>query len=86
MADALEHHHRDTLAKIFAHPTSANVEWREVHSLLEAVGTVTEEHNGKVKISVAGRTEVLRPPRGKDVDVTTIVELRKLLTDAGLTP
>lgn len=86
MADALEHHHRDTLEKIFAHPASGNVEWRQVHSLLEAVGTVTDERNGKVKVSIAGRTVVLVPPREKDVDVETIVELRKLLTGAGLAP
>jgi len=44
MNDALNNHHRDTLRKILDHPTSANVEWRQVLSLLEAVGTVEEEH------------------------------------------
>ena len=74
--------HRDTLEKIFTHPTSANIEWREVLSLLEAVGTVTEEHNGKVKVTLGPETEVLQPPRGKDVDKQTIVDLRRMLTRA----
>jgi hypothetical protein len=57
-----------------------------VLSLLEAVGSVTEEHNGNVKATLGDKTEVLRPPRGKDVDKATIVELRRMLSDAGLAP
>jgi hypothetical protein len=84
MAADLNNRHRDTLEKIFAHPASANIEWREVLSLLEAVGTVTEEHNGKVKVTLGPETEVLQPPRGKDVDKQMIVDLRRMLTNAGL--
>jgi hypothetical protein len=83
MAADLNHRHRDTLEKIFTHPTSGNIEWREVQSLLEAVGTVTEEHNGKVKVTLGPETEVIQPPRGKDVDKQLIVDLRRMLTNAG---
>jgi hypothetical protein len=83
MAEDLNHRHRDTLEKIFTHPTSGNIEWREVLSLLEAVGTVTEEHNGKVKVTLGPETEVIQPPRGKDVDKQLIVDLRRMLTNAG---
>ena len=86
MNDALNNHHRDTLRKIFDHPTSANVEWRQVLSLLEAVGTVEEEHNGKFKVTVGSETEMLRRPRGKDVETQMIVDLRRMLTGAGLSP
>jgi hypothetical protein len=86
MAADLDHHHRVTLEKIFSHPLSSNVEWREVLSLLEAVGTTTQEHNGKVKVELGGETEVLRPPDGKDVDRQLIVDLRRMLTNAGLEP
>jgi hypothetical protein len=37
----LSSHHRDTVEKIFAQSASHNVEWPEVVSLLEAIGTVT---------------------------------------------
>jgi hypothetical protein len=50
------------------------------------VGTVTEEHNGNVRITLGDRSEVLRPPREKDVDKETIVELRRMLSRAGLAP
>ena len=78
--------HRATLERIFRHPAGANVEWRQVLSLLEAVGSVTEEHNGNVKVTLGDETHVLRPPREKDVDEETIVELRRMLSSAGLAP
>jgi hypothetical protein len=78
--------HRATLDRIFSHPESANIEWRQVLALLEAVGNVTEEHNGNVKITLGDRSEVLRPPREKDVDKETIVELRRMLSHAGIAP
>ena len=86
MAADLTHHHRDTLEKIFTHPSSGNVEWRQVLSLLEAVGTTTEEHNGKVKVVLGPATEVLQPPRAKDIDQQMIVDLRRMLTAAGFAP
>jgi hypothetical protein len=86
MAGDLTHHHRDTLEKIFTHPTSGNIEWRQVLSLLEAVGTTTQEHNGKVKVVLGRETEFLRPPRGKDIDQQMIVDLRRMLTLAGFAP
>ena len=86
MAADLTHHHRDTLERIFNHPSSGNIEWRQVLSLLEAVGTTTEEHNGKVKVALGFETEVLQPPRGKDIDQQMIVDLRRMLTQAGFAP
>jgi hypothetical protein len=86
VAADLNHHHRDTLEKIFGHPASGNIEWRQVLSLLEAVGTTAVEHNGKVKVTLGSETEVLQPPRGKDIDKQLIVDLRRMLTNAGLAP
>ena len=86
MAADLNHHHRVTLEKIFRHPLSGNVEWRQVLSLLEAVGTTTKEPNGKVKVELGGQTEVFRPPDDKDVDRELIVDLRRMLANAGIEP
>ena len=84
MSANLDHRHRDTVEKIFSH--SGNVEWRQVVSLLEAVGTTQKEHNGKLKITLGPETEVFEPPRGKDVDEQTLVDLRRMLTQAGFAP
>lgn len=86
MAADLNNRHRDTLERIFRHPSSGNVEWRQVLSLLEAVGTTTEESNGKVKVTLGQETEVLQPPGDKDIDQQMIVDLRRMLTSAGLAP
>ena len=76
--------HRNTVEKILRHPASGNIEWRQVRSLLEALGALTEEHDGKVTITLGGETETFSPPRDKDIDTQTIVDLRRMLTAAGL--
>ena len=86
MAADLDHHHRDTLEKIFSHSSSGNIEWRQVLSLLEAVGTTQHEHNGKLKITLGSETETFQPPRDKDIDEQMLVDLRRMLTGAGLAP
>ena len=86
MAADLTHHHRVTLEKLFSHPLSGNLEWRQVLSLLEAVGTTTQEANGKVRVELGGETKVLQPPAGKDVDRPLLVDLRRMLTNAGVEP
>ena len=43
-------------------------------------------HSGNVKVTLGGETELLRPPREKDVDKQTIVDLRRMLSSAGLAP
>jgi hypothetical protein len=82
----LNNHHRDTLRKIFSHPASGNLEWRQVISLLETVGSVVEEHNGKFKVTLGPETEVMQRPRGKDVDTQMVVDLRRMLKGAGVSP
>jgi hypothetical protein len=86
MAVDLNNRHRDTLERIFSHPSSGNIEWRQVLSLLEAVGTAIEEPNGKVNVTIGPETEVFHRPGGKDVDQQMIVDLRRMLTNAGLAP
>ena len=86
MPSDLSNHHRETLEKIFRHPTSGNIDWRQVISLLDAVGTTVEEDNGNVKVTLGAETEVFRPPSGKDIDVQMVVDLRRMLSQARLSP
>jgi hypothetical protein len=78
--------HRETLERIFRHPASGNIEWRQVTSLLDAVGAATQEHNGKLRITLGDETEVIRPPHGKDIDKQLVVDLRRMLRNAGIEP
>src|SRR5262245_49580363 len=63
-----------------------HLEWRRGGSLLEAVGDVTEGHNGKLKVTLGDDTEVLTPPHGKDVESQLIVDLRRMSRRAGFGP
>jgi len=82
----LDNRHRNTLRQIFQHPTSHNIEWHAVMSLLEAVGTVAVHHDGKVAVTIGSETEFLEPPVGKDVDAQMVVDLRRMLSNAGYGP
>jgi hypothetical protein len=86
MAADLDSEHRNTVEDIFSEPSNGNIEWRRVKSLLEAVGTTTEEHNGKLRVTLGDETEVLQPPHEKDIDQQMIVDLRRMLRRAGLEP
>jgi hypothetical protein len=86
MESRLSSRDRDTLERIFSEPPNRNIEWREVVSLLETIGTVSHEHNGKLKVSLGPETEVLPVPHGKDIGVQIVVDLRRMLKQAGFAP
>jgi hypothetical protein len=75
--------HRHILSLIFRHPTSHNIEWHDVLSLLNAVGTVKESSDGNYVVTIGGTTQGFRRPRQKDIDTAQVVELRNLLGSAG---
>ena len=81
----LNSHQRDTLAQIFRHPSSHNIEWHAVLSLLNAVADVHETHKGNVQATAGGETETFEP-RGKDIDPEQLANLRRLLKRAGYGP
>jgi hypothetical protein len=82
----LSNHHRNTLRQLFQHPVSHNIEWIAVVSLLEAVGSVTEQPHGKVAVALGSETEFFDPPAHKDIDTQAIVDLRRMLSGAGYAP
>ena len=82
----LDAEHRNTVEQIFARPSSGNLEWRRVRSLLEAVASDVEEHDGNLRVTLGGETETLRRPHGKDVDEQMLVDLRRMLERAGVAP
>ncbi len=79
----LNNHHRNTLRQIFQHPVSHNIEWHSVVSLLKAVGSVVEHHDGTIAATVGSQTEFFEPPAHKDIDTPTVVSLRRVLSSAG---
>jgi hypothetical protein len=82
----LSPHHRATVERIFSHPSSANIDWRSVRSLLESIGDTHEGANGKLIVTLGPETEVIERPPGKDIDQQLIVDLRRMLRGAGYAP
>ena len=82
----LDGHNRHTLERLFAHPTSHNIQWHDVRSLLEQVGWVNEHPDGKLVVRVGQRSETFDPKRSHDLDIEHVMELRRILTAAGITP
>jgi hypothetical protein len=79
----LSGHHRDTLLQIFQQDTNHNVEWHDVVSLLEEVGSIEQQHDDMFQFRIGEETEVLRRPSEKDIDGQQLVDLRRILTSAG---
>ena len=79
----LSGHHRDTLLQIFQQETNHNVEWHDVVSLLEAIGSIEQRHDDMFEFRIGQETEVLRRPSEKDIDGQQLVDLRRILTSAG---
>jgi hypothetical protein len=82
----LNGHHRATVEKIFQHPVSHNIQWHDVLSLLQGVGDVIEGHDRRFKVTLGPETETLDAPPGPDVDEQMVIDLRRMLKGAGITP
>jgi hypothetical protein len=79
----LSNHQRSTLRQIFQHPAGHNIEWRAVLSLVAAVGSARERHDGKVAVTIGAQTEYFDPPRRKDIGTQAVVNLRRMLARTG---
>lgn len=82
----LDGHHRVTVQKIFQHPVSHNIQWHDVLSLLRSVADVAEGHDGRLKVTLGPESETLDAPRGSDIDEQMVIDLRRMLKGAGITP
>jgi hypothetical protein len=79
----LSGHHRDTLLQIFQEPTGHNVEWHDVMSLLGAIGSIENRHDDMFVFRIGADSEVMQRSDDKDIDGQQLVDLRRLLANAG---
>jgi len=79
----LSNHHRNTLQELLHTPAGRNIEWPAVESLIKAVGTLTEQHNGKFEVRIGSHRGTFERPQHKDVDPQTVTDLRRMLIAAG---
>ena len=77
-----------TLDAIFAHPTSANVKWRDIEGLVRELGAEISEREGS-RIAVVLFKEVRvfhRPHPAPDTDKGAIASIRNWFEQHGVTP
>ena len=79
----LSGHHRDTLLQIFQEPTGHNVEWHDVMSLLGEIGSIENRHDDMFVFRIGADSEVMQRTDDKDIDGQQLVDLRRLLANAG---
>jgi len=84
-ADTLRERQLRTLKALFAHPAVANLSWSDVISLVAAVGTVTDEPNGKLRCAVAGHS-VSFEPEGAQLTTEQVLAARQFLGSVGVSP
>jgi hypothetical protein len=83
---ALHGAHLRTLEALFRHPPAHNLEWMDVISLIEKIGTAEEKSNNKFSIEVGEQHYLMHKPHGKELTSTEVVDLRHFLQRAGWSP
>ena len=77
--------HRRTLALIFAHPTSANVQWRDVEALFIELGAdVSQREGSRVAVVLLGEVRVFRPHPSPNTDKGAVAAIRRWLEQHGV--
>ncbi len=80
--------HHTTLELIFKRPVSGGVKWRDIESLLVALGAKLEEAEGsRITVRLFDSVRVFhRPHPSPDTDKGALTSIRKWLEDNGVTP
>ena len=80
--------HQKTLHAIFDNPVRANIPWREVETMLIALGAIVEEAEGsRVAMMLNGVAAVFhRPHPRKETDKGAVKSMRRFLLEAGVNP
>ena len=80
--------HRKTLEAIFERPERANIVWRDVEALFNALGAEISEGNGsRVRVALKDVRAVFhRPHPHKETNKGAVKSVRRFLEAAGVKP
>lgn len=82
----MNHKHRKTLHALFAHPVSANINFRDVVHLLEDLGATVDNKSGnRVGVKLSGHTAAFVHSH-HDMAKDEVAHLRKFLATCGVDP
>lgn len=83
IGEHVNHHHRDTIETLFAHPTSRNIKWVDITSLLKSLGEVDDTTHGRLRVKLGDIVEGFEI-HDKDATVEQVSDLRRMLREAGV--
>ncbi len=80
--------HQKTLEQIYSRPTSGNIPWKDIESLLKALGAdVSERAGSRIAVVLFGEVRVFhRPHPSPNTDKGAIASIRKWLESYGVKP
>ncbi len=81
--------YRKTLKAVFAHPISANIRWREIEGLFQALGAEIEEREGsRVAVIFPNQPPGVfhRPHPSPNADKGAVAAVRDWLENMGIKP
>jgi HicA toxin of bacterial toxin-antitoxin, len=80
--------HQRTLDLVFAHPTSANIQWKTIEALfLELGAEISEREGSRVAVVLFNEVRVFhRPHPSPDTDKGAVASIRKWLEQHGVSP
>ena len=80
--------HERTLEAIFEHPTSANIQWRDIEGLFKELGAeITEREGSRVAVVLFREVRVFhRPHPSPNIDKGAVTSIRKWLEQHGVLP
>jgi HicA toxin of bacterial toxin-antitoxin, len=77
-----------TLALVFARPTSANIQWRDIEALFAGLGAETSQREGsRIAVVLFGEVRVFhRPHPSPNTDKGAVESIRRWLEQHGVEP
>jgi hypothetical protein len=82
----MNHRHRKVLAALFAHPISANIDFKDVEHVLQELGAEIDNKSGsRIGVSLKGHTVAFHHGN-HSLNKDEVVQVRKFLETCGITP
>lgn len=82
----MKNKHKETLGRIFHNPIQSGIKWKDIETMLLAMGAeISEGHGSRVRIALKGMRAVFhRPHPQKETDKGAIIPMRRFLLETGM--
>ena len=85
---AMKRKHQRTLELVYAHPTSANLPWKDIEALFRELGAeISQREGSRVAVVLFSEVRVFhRPHPSPNTDKGAVASIRKWLEQHGVVP